>query len=115
MEHGSFLIILNVIFLNEHWLDKHQVQLFFIKGYSLAASYGRGNKAQGGSLILVKDYLKSYVKNVKIRSVELKFEICGAKLEINNTKILLVSLYRPSNPTANNDMIGFFLKIWRTS
>jgi Reverse transcriptase (RNA-dependent DNA polymerase)/Endonuclease-reverse transcriptase len=98
----------DVIFLNEHWLDKHQVQLFFVDGYFLAASYGRGKKTQGGSLILVKEFLKPYIKPMKIRSVELQFEICGVKLEVNNTKITLVSLYRPSNPTANNNILNFF-------
>jgi Reverse transcriptase (RNA-dependent DNA polymerase)/Endonuclease-reverse transcriptase len=98
----------DIIFINEHWLDKHEVQSFFVKGYYLAASYGRGKKAQGGSLILVKEFLKPHVKKIVIKSVELKFEICGANLEINNTKLLLVSLYRPSNPTANTDISGFF-------
>jgi hypothetical protein len=98
----------DIIFINEHWLDKYEVQSFFVKGYHLAASYGRGKRAQGGSLILVNDILKPYVKKIVIKSEESKFEICGAKLEINNTKITLVALYRPSNPIANSDMSGFF-------
>jgi Endonuclease-reverse transcriptase len=65
-------------------------------------------KNQGGSLILVKEFLKPYIKPMKIRSVELQFEICGVKLEVNNTKLTLVSLYRPGNPTANNNILGFF-------
>jgi hypothetical protein len=98
----------DVIFLSENWLDKHQVQSFFVDGYYLAASYGRGKKIQGGSLILVKEFLKAHIKPLKLRSVELEFEICGVKLEINNTKVTLVSLYRPSNPTANGNIPGFF-------
>lgn len=98
----------DIILLNEHWLDKHQVQLFFVQGYHLAASYGRGKKAQGGSLILVKDFLKPYTKNISIKSVESHFEICGAKIEINNTKLSMISLYRPSNPVANKNISEFF-------
>jgi len=63
---------------------------------------------QGGSLILVKDFLKTSVKSMKIKTVESKFEICGAKLEINYKKYTLISLYRPSNPTSNSDFAGFF-------
>jgi exonuclease III len=98
----------DIIFVNEHWLNKNEVKLFHMHGYCLAASYGRGKKLQGGSLILVKEYLQPYVKELKIKSTELKFEICGAKLEINNTKLTLISLYRPNNPVANRDMPGFF-------
>jgi Reverse transcriptase (RNA-dependent DNA polymerase) len=98
----------DVIFLNEHWLDKYEVKSFFVKDYFLVSSFGRGKKAQGGSLILVKDFLKPYVKDIKIRSVESKFEICGAALDINNTKLTLVSLYRPNNRVANRDINGFF-------
>jgi len=98
----------DIIFVNEHWLNKNEVKLFHIHGYCLAASYGRGKKLQGGSLILVKEYLQPYTKEIKIKSTELKFEICGAKLEINNTKLTLISLYRPNNPVANRDIPGFF-------
>jgi hypothetical protein len=98
----------DIIFLNEHWLNKNEVKLFHIHGYCLAASYGRGKKLQGGSLILVKEYLHPHVKEIKIKSTELKFEICGAKLQINNTKLTLISLYRPNNPVSNRDIPGFF-------
>jgi hypothetical protein len=98
----------DIIFLNEHWLKKQELKSFFVQGYFIAAAYGRGKILQGGSLILVKDFLQPYIKSMQIKSVELTFEICGAKLEINNTILTLVSLYRPSNPTANNDFIGFF-------
>lgn len=97
----------DIIFINEHWLDKDAVKSFFVKDYSLAASFGRAKKAQGGSLILVRDYLKPFVKEIKVRSEELKFELCGANLEINNTKLTLFSLYRQNNPVANKDISGF--------
>jgi len=98
----------DIIFLNEHWLSKHELKSFFVEGFFLAAAYGRCKKLQGGSLILIRDFLKPYVKSIKTRSEELKFEICGAKLEHNNRTLTLFSLYRPSNPTANNDFDGFF-------
>jgi Reverse transcriptase (RNA-dependent DNA polymerase)/Endonuclease-reverse transcriptase len=94
--------------LNEHWLDKDTINSFYVKDYCLVNFFARKNKAYGGSLILVRDYLKPHAKKMRIKSVENKFEICGATLEINNSKITLISLYRPSNKKANGDMSGFF-------
>jgi Reverse transcriptase (RNA-dependent DNA polymerase)/Endonuclease-reverse transcriptase len=101
----------DIICINEHWLEKSVVKSFFVNGYFLAASYGRKNKACGGALILVSNFLQPYTKEIKIKSVQSKFEVCGAKIDINNTKLTLISLYRPSNAASNKELPGFFEKL----
>jgi len=59
----------DVIFINEHWVENADVKSFFVNGYFLAASYGRKKKSGGGSLILVRDFLRPYTKEIKIKSV----------------------------------------------
>jgi exonuclease III len=98
----------DVIFLTEHWLDKHQVDCFHIDNYKLIAAYGRSKMARGGSLILLRNTLKCKVTKMRIKSIENLFEICGAKIEFNNRKVVLISLYRPSNSMANSKFNAFF-------
>lgn len=44
---------IDIIFLNEHWLDKDEINSFFVQGYFLANAFARKQKkkTQGGSLI----------------------------------------------------------------
>jgi hypothetical protein len=98
----------DIIFINEHWVENADVKSFFVNGYFLAASYGRKKKSGGGSLILVRDFLRPYTKEIKIKSVQSKFEVCGAKIDINNTKLTIISLYRPSNAASNREIPVFF-------
>lgn len=98
----------DVIFLTDHWLDRNQVESFHIENYKLISSFGRRKKERGGSLILLLDSLKCKITKMKIKAVENLFEICGAKIEFNCRKVTLISLYRPSNPEANQKISKFF-------
>jgi exonuclease III len=98
----------DVIFLTEHWLDKYQVDSFHIDNYKLITAYGRKKMARGGSLILLRTTLKCKITKMRIKTVENLFEVCGAKIEFNSRKVILISLYRPSNAEANTKFSSFF-------
>jgi hypothetical protein len=101
----------DLIVIVEHWLDKHQVETFFIQGFKLLTWYGRSKRERGGSLILINEKLKCKTSRMRIASVEFLFEICGASIEMNNYKFYVTALYRPSNPESNRNVDKFFINL----
>jgi hypothetical protein len=60
-------------------------------------------------LILKNILLKAQIKNIAVTYVEYFFEGCGAQLIINNMKLILLAIYRPSNEDSNAE-IPLFLE-----
>jgi exonuclease III len=99
----------DIIILSEHWMDYDQVQLFFLKGFELIAYIARKTRQRGGVLILKNILPKAQIKNIAVTPVEYFFEGCGAQLIINNMKLILLAIYRPSNEDSNAE-IPLFLE-----
>lgn len=88
----------DILCITEHWLNQHQQLIVSINNYKLISSFTRHSAIRGGSLILLKNYLKcKQRKDIESLSVERTIEISCAELDQH----IIVCIYRP--PSANYD------------
>lgn len=82
---------IDLLCLTEHWLKNYQM-LFGFQNYNVISSFSRKNTTQGGSLILIRNNLKSKerIDIVKL-SIECIIELSCVELE----KHIIVCVYRP--------------------
>lgn len=88
--------------LTEHWQCSEQLSVLQISEYTLVSSFCRGRGEHGGAAVYVrKDLKRGRARNdINKLSVSTKFECAAAEFCINNTNIIIVTIYRiPDNET----------------
>lgn len=106
---------LNVICLNEHWLNENELCLLQnnIQNYTLADFYCRKESRRGGSCILIKDNIQFKPRRDLIGRLEedLVFEACCAEfVDPHQTSHIVVSLYHNTD-TVNMNLFLIKLEI----
>jgi exonuclease III len=90
--------------INEHWINKSEIDILKMHGFVLMSYFARVKYLRGGVLILGKKQLD--FKKVGFKSTY--FEIAGISVQIGTDKIVIVSIYRPSNPKSDLKLDKFF-------
>lgn len=85
-------IIVSVV---EHWCNSDNVKTMMIPGFFLADYYCRPHRAHGGSMIYVRNGVKTKKLCVSAFSEEMHCEISGTIVETDNQQIGILSVYRP--------------------
>ena len=87
----------DIISVSEHWCHKDNVDLMIPNGCKLAANYCGVNYIHGGSSIYIKSDRISQVKEVQMErySSERHIECCAIKLDSDEIKCCVISVYRP--------------------
>jgi exonuclease III len=101
----------SVIALCESWLSADDVKCLNFKNYSLASSFGRKGSNRGGVVLLVNKTSGLKWKVIKTKSTESTFETCSIVINIENRKIQLILIYRPSNAQNNSQLQSFFINL----
>lgn len=84
--------------LTEHWKTEDQLRNYGIKNFYLAASCCREENKHGGSAIYAKSGIKFREKREATNmSVIGQIECSVGEFEINKTKFIIMSIYRPPN------------------
>jgi hypothetical protein len=91
----------SIVALCESWLSADDVKCLNFKNYALASAFGRSNARRGGVVLLVNKTSGIKWKIEKTKSIESTFETCSIIVNVENRKIQLILIYRPSN-TVNN-------------
>jgi len=73
----------------------------------LISYFARAKNQRGGTLILGKKHVNQF-KRVGFKSREMYFEICGNSLKLGTNTVIIVSIYRPSNPKSDANLDKFF-------
>ncbi|XP_047506792.1 uncharacterized protein LOC125050811 [Pieris napi] len=82
----------DIICLTEHWLNDHQIMSINYENYCVVSYFSRKCMIHGGSLILIKNSVKSKERKDIIRlSVEHSIELSCVELD----KHVVVCVYRP--------------------
>jgi hypothetical protein len=68
--------------------------------------FARKKHERGGFAILIHKSINS--KAIKLNSQELHFEITRAEVKLGAQKLIIDSIYRPSNPKSNSKLDNFF-------
>jgi exonuclease III len=95
----------------ESWLDSFDVKSFHLDGYKIANFFCRSKKKRGGVLLLVNNNFRHSWKKIKTKSVECEFEVCAIETTIENKKLKIFLLYRPSNQICNAKMNLFYERL----
>lgn len=92
----------DILCISEHWICKNDIVNFCYPGYKLGSNFSRKNHIRGGSLILVKCNLETDdILAITELSLECHIEMCAVGININNNKIINISVYRPPNGDIN--------------
>lgn len=83
--------------VTEHWKTKDQLLNYNLMNFSLASSYCRRREnTHGGSAIFIKEGVSfKERREAEEMSIEGVMESCACEIEVGNTKIVVVSVYRP--------------------
>jgi exonuclease III len=97
------------ICINEHWIADFEFSRLHFPGYKSINFFARKKHERGGSAIFVHKTIDS--RAIKLSSQELHFEISGAEVKLGAQKLIIISIYRPSNPKSNSKIDNFFNKL----
>lgn len=103
---------INVVSVNEHWLESDEIQFLKIENFVVSNFYCRKNKECGGVLLLTKkNLLFERIQIIDDLCIENSFEICSTLL--SKSGVLFVSIYRSPSPTETVfiDQLNKLLKI----
>lgn len=82
--------------ITEHWKSSAQLEHYQLAGYTLTASYCRGEGEHGGSAIYCRSDIKGTPRNDLIAaSLCNVIECAAAEFYISGTKIIVLCIYRP--------------------
>ena len=92
---GSMLPILpQVVCLTEHHLKDQVIANLSMAYYTLGAKFCRKNLKQGGTCILVHESLDFNNIDLQKSCIEQDIEACAIKIDLLNTYIYVISIYR---------------------
>jgi exonuclease III len=100
-----------IIALCESWLNADEVKCLNFKHFALGAAFGRKKSNRGGVVLLVNKTSGIKWKVGKTQSIESAFETCSITVTIENRKIQLILIYRPSNAVNNSQLQSFFTNL----
>jgi exonuclease III len=70
------------------------------------SSFARAKNLRGGTLIFGKKQLE--FKRMGLKSREMYFEICVVNIKLGSDKVIIILLYRPSNPKSDQKLEKYF-------
>lgn len=90
----SLISSIDVIALNEHWIDESELQFVRVRNFLLGSAFCKPMIEHGGVMILARDGL-SFSELDRLKSLSSKgiCELCG--IHVNSYDISVVSVYRP--------------------
>ena len=95
----------DVICFSEHWLDDDKIKLVNLNDYKLGSFFYRDINRHGGVAIFLKSNLDFKAVNLQNYCVAFEAEFCA--IELTESKILIVSIYRPCSGNFNSFLDTF--------
>ena len=95
-----------IILLTETWLNDGEARSFCLPTFKTATFYARKTQLRGGVSVLLKQKLNYEV--IPVQSFECRLELAAVLVTFGGKRIMILVLYRPSNPKNNADFEFFF-------
>jgi hypothetical protein len=91
---------LDILCINEHWLEEKEIGYYNFVNYSLVSKFCRKNKRHGGSCIYVKENLEAKPYNLfEHYTREEHFE--ASLIELTQFNTVIICVYRTPNSNIN--------------
>ena len=81
----------------DHWLSNEEINTLAVTDMSVASHFCRSKITGGGTAILFNNSLRYETICLNVEPIEQTFEYCASSLKINNSKFIIISLYRSPN------------------
>lgn len=87
-----------LVAVTEHWQSTAELEVLTIRGFKLASKYCRPINCHGGCAIYCKDEIIFKERSDLVKaSIPYVFECSAIEAQLNNKKVIIISIYRPNS------------------